>query len=394
MPGNRLPLGSFVQITKPDLQQVVDGLKGLGYRTLGPQVADHAIVYEDLDRVEDLPRGIIESQDGGRYRLCEDPMAGWFDYVVGPQSLKRHLFPPRETVLTCHREGETWDFHTPEEESPPLAVIGPRACDVAALRIQDRVFLEGDYVDSRYKVRRQKLFVLAVNCRRAAATCFCHSVQSGPVVGPDCDLALTELDDLFVLQVITERGSEALADVDWSPCSLQDIQAAKRLSEQLEQQMQSRGHAEEQTAAEPNPGRTLETQGLHDALLDNLEHPRWEDVAQRCLACGNCTLVCPTCFCSSVEEMSDLTNHEVRRERIWTSCFTAEHSYMNSGTVHKSTKSRYRQWLTHKLATWQDQFGELGCTGCGRCIVWCPVGIDLTAEVAAIRSKPSRNVSN
>jgi ferredoxin len=133
-------------------------------------------------------------------------------------------------------------------------------------------------------------------------------------------------------------------------------------------------------------GRHLETAGIRELLLDNLEHPRWQTVAERCLSCANCTMVCPTCFCSSVEEVSDLTGDHVVRERSWASCFTAEHSYMNTGAVRKSTASQYRQWLTHKLATWHDQFETSGCVGCGRCITWCPVGIDLTEEVAAIRA--------
>ncbi len=135
--------------------------------------------------------------------------------------------------------------------------------------------------------------------------------------------------------------------------------------------------------------RHLDTTDIHDLLLNNLEHPRWAEVAERCLSCANCTMVCPTCFCASVEEVSDLSGDNVRRERAWDSCFTMEHSYTNTGTVRKTTASRYRQWLTHKLATWSDQFGTSGCVGCGRCVTWCPVAIDLTEEVAAIRGDQS-----
>ncbi len=132
-------------------------------------------------------------------------------------------------------------------------------------------------------------------------------------------------------------------------------------------------------------GREMRADDLHDLLMRNLSHPRWDDVAARCLSCANCTMVCPTCFCTSVEDSSDLTGTETSRSRRWDSCFTMDFSYIHGGSVRSSTKSRYRQWMTHKLATWVDQFGSSGCVGCGRCITWCPVGIDITEEVRAIR---------
>ena len=133
-------------------------------------------------------------------------------------------------------------------------------------------------------------------------------------------------------------------------------------------------------------GRTLDTDGIKELLYGSYEHRRWDDVAARCLACANCTLVCPTCFCATVEDVTDLTGDHAERWRRWDSCFTLEHSYLHGGSVRTSTRARYRQWLTHKLATWIDQFGTSGCVGCGRCITWCPVAIDITAEVAAIRA--------
>jgi ferredoxin len=167
----------------------------------------------------------------------------------------------------------------------------------------------------------------------------------------------------------------------WRPCSTREVIDAQQVPRRAEQQMEQRRR--------PSPGeskgRYLDTAGLRELLLGSLEHEQWDKVAARCLACGNCTMVCPTCFCSKVDEVSDLLDQSVRRVQSWDSCFTSEHSYMNTGTVRKSTASRYRQWLTHKLATWHDQFGSSGCVGCGRCITWCPVGIDLTEEVAALR---------
>lgn len=378
------PEDSYVRIEKHQLQALFDALKLAGYRTVGPRIVDGAIVYRELDSAAQLPVGVIDRQDGGTYRLEETGAAGYFDYVVGPDSLKKYLFPSRETLLDSVRRNGQWEMTPPAHNEPPLAVIGIRSCDLHAVAIQDKVFLGGPYVDPGYQARRQQLFLVAVNCRRASPTCFCHSMNTGPQTDGGFDLALTELDDHFVVKVGTRQGGEMIGSTDWSPCTLHDVDNAEALSRDLLGQMRNRNHRQPGDRDTPRE-RFLDTSDVHDLLINNLEHPRWAEVADRCLACANCTLVCPTCFCATVNEVSDLSGDLVRRERAWDSCFTAEHSYMNTGTVRKSTASRYRQWLTHKLATWTDQFGTSGCVGCGRCITWCPVGIDLTEEVAAIR---------
>lgn len=389
MPGNssyNLPaVGALVRIAKKDLGLIIGALRERGYRTILPKVADGAVVYEEADDAQSLPVGWIDQQEGGSYRLKPSGREGWFDYVVGPHSVKRYLFPPVETILQGNRVDGKWKFETPDAEAELTAVIGVRGCDLHAIAIQDRVFLEGPYVDAAYQARREKLALIAVNCRRAAATCFCHSMETGPAVSGKFDLALTELEDEFVVEIGTNLGRELLSACRWSACSDEETTAARQISDRLRQKMEQgrRGYADGEEEA--SPGRSIDTDGIRDLLVNNLEHRRWDDIAQRCLSCANCTLVCPTCFCASVDDVADLTGDHVQRERTWGSCFTAEHSYINSGVVRNMTRSRYRQWLVHKLATWIDQFETSGCVGCGRCITWCPVGIDLTAEVAAIR---------
>ena len=384
MASNQIAVGSSLSIDPTQLQALIDTLRGSGYRTVGPRIADGSIVYADLASTDQLPIGYVDRQDGGLYRLEKSEGAGYFDYVVGPHSLKNFLFPPRETLLESIRTNGTWQMAPPEIDPTPLAVIGVRSCDLHALSVQDKVFLGGPYVDPGYKARREKLFLVAVNCRRASATCFCHSMNTGPAVNQAFDLALTEVDGRFVVEIGSPAGAEVMAKIESAPAPEPLVERAKGISAELKERMNERDevpYSQQQGVRQ----RHMDTSNIHDLLLSNLEHPRWADVAERCLACGNCTLVCPTCFCASVEEVSDLTGDNVRRERAWDSCFNAEHSYMNTGTVRKTIASRYRQWLTHKLATWIDQYGTSGCVGCGRCITWCPVAIDLTEEVAAIR---------
>jgi len=368
------------------LQRVIDALRRAGHRVVGPQVADGAIVLRDLASAADLPTGWLDEQDGGSYRLRYDPAAGTFDHVVGPHSLKNFLFPARETIASFARVDGAWTQTPAAAPDPPLAVLGVRGCDLAALAVQDRVFLGGDFVDEAYKARRERLFLVAVNCRRAVATCFCHSMGTGPAAGPGFDLALTEVGGRFACEVGSARGAAVLgdalsADVAAAACTEPEIDAARGVPRELADRMHAR-----HTAADGPAARSLDTNDIRDLLMRNLEHPRWDDVAARCLSCTNCTLVCPTCFCASVQEVADLTGDAVERERHWASCFSLDHARMHGQSVRSSTASRYRQWLTHKFAGWIDQFGTSGCTGCGRCITWCPVGIDVTEEIAAIRA--------
>lgn len=376
-----LPIGCSVRIEKPDLQAVIDRLLELGYRVVGPRVAESAVVLDEITSIEDLPVGYTDEQNAGKYRLRQDGSNSYFDYVVGPHSLKDFMFPPQSTLLECRFENGQIHMGVPDEPILPLAVIGARSCDLHALAAQDRIFLGDRFVNPGYLDRRQNLFVVAVNCGRAASTCFCTSMNTGPAVSSGFDLCLTEMPDHFLIEVGTEKGGEVIAVTPWRPCSTREVLEAQQVPRRAELEMQRRRHPRSGEAE----GRYLDTNGIHDLLLNNLEHEEWDKVAERCLSCGNCTLVCPTCFCSKVDEVSNLLDHSISRVQVWDSCFNSEHSYMNSGTVRKSTKARYRQWLTHKLATWIDQFGSSGCVGCGRCITWCPVGIDLTEEVAAIR---------
>jgi len=363
---------SAVFLTSASLQNLIDVLSGDGYSVIGPTIDQGAIVYDEIDSVDQLPRGWTDRQEPGSYRLEQRDDDACFGYVVGPHSWKRFLFPPLTTVATADRTEKGWQLATPSEPAPRYAFLGVRACEIAAMKIQDRVFTGGSYVDPIYQRRRAAAFIVAVNCTTAAPTCFCTSMDTGPRCESGFDLALTEISDGFVVESGSEAGSELLARLPVTSATDDQLSHAEDARQQAVDQIQ----------------RSLDTDGIRDLLLGNLEHPQWSDIAQRCLSCTNCTMVCPTCFCSTVTEVSDLTGDHVERQRQWDSCFNIDFSYMNGGIVRDDVRSRFRQWLTHKLASWHDQFGSSGCVGCGRCITWCPVGIDLTEEVAAIRNKP------
>jgi sulfhydrogenase subunit beta (sulfur reductase) len=368
-----LPVGAKGILSHQGLQALIDALATRGYQVLGPTVRDAAIVYAEVSGITDLPAGWTDRQEAGRYRLERRADTALFGYAVGPQSWKRFLHPPRERLWQAERTADGFTVTPTQEAATKFAFLGMRACELHAIAIQDRVFIGGPYPNTGYQQRRQDNFFIAVNCGEAGGTCFCVSMKTGPRAQAGFDLALTELldggDHRFLMEVGSTVGGAILADLPHRPAVPGDEAAAAAVVARTAGQM----------------GRTLDTDGLKERLQSNPTHPRWDDVAQRCLGCANCTMVCPTCFCTTVDDHSDLAGQTTERVRSWDSCFTLDFSYVHGGRVRTETRSRYRQWMTHKLASWIDQFGTSGCVGCGRCITWCPVGIDITAEAAAIR---------
>jgi sulfhydrogenase subunit beta (sulfur reductase) len=376
---------TFHTLTVDGLERLFQALRRRGYRLIGPTLREGAIAYDEIDSAADLPVGWTDVQDGGKYRLERRNDQARFGYPVGPHSWKRFLFPAATRLWRARRAaGGSFELEdrAGDRAGPRYAFIGVRGCDLHAIGVQDRVFLDGPHVDPTYKALRDAAFVVAVNCGQAGGTCFCVSMKTGPRVTGGFDLALTEiLEDgrhEFIVEVGTGRGAEVLrdlaADGPAQPAAVAD--APPDAAAAIERTV---------ARAAAQMGRAMDTTDIKELLYRNLEHPRWDHVAARCLTCANCTMVCPTCFCSSVEDTTDLTGEHAERWRRWDSCFTMDHSYIHGGSVRSSPKSRYRQWMTHKLATWIDQFGTSGCVGCGRCITWCPVGIDITEEVRAIR---------
>lgn len=361
-----------------EFARLIEVLADRGFRVLGPALRDEAIVYDDISSTADLPIGWTDRQEPGRYSLERREDDALFGYAVGPHSWKQFLLPPTETLWTARRSaGGEMAIEEPVPELVRFAFIGVRSCELHAMAVQDKVLRDGPHVDNGYALRREGNFIVAVNCGEAGGTCFCVSMETGPKADAGFDLSLTELIDgdrhRFLVETGSEEGAAVLRQLHATPATQGDRQAAGAVVARTASRM----------------GRTLETEGLREALQSSPDHPRWDDVADRCLSCTNCTAVCPTCFCTSVEDHTDLAGETAERVRSWDSCFSLDFSHLHDGSVRSSNKSRYRQWATHKFAHWIDQFGTSGCVGCGRCLTWCPVGIDVTEEIAAIRAEPS-----
>lgn len=369
------PDASFLalRLEVEQLEQVFCALQSDGYEVYGPVLRDGAIVLDRLLHADGLPVGVTDDQEAGHYRIRARSDKAVFGYVNGPQSFKKFLHPSRLRLFSASRTDSGFTITSERDPSPKLALIGVRSCDLAAMALQSHVFASATQPDPSYAERHAQAFIIAVSCTEAGETCFCTSMGTGPRARTGFDLALTEVlnqdEHYFVVEPGSDRGVDLLGKLECRTAT----EAEKTLSlEQIER-------------AKTQMGRTLETSGLKERIWAHFNDPRWEDIASRCLSCANCTLVCPTCFCTTTEEVTDLTGQHAERWRRWDSCFTKDFSYIHGGHVRQSVSSRYRQWMTHKLSTWHDQFGSSGCVGCGRCIAWCPVGIDLTQEAEAFR---------
>ena len=343
-----------VQLDEAGLDGLIQALRRKGRRVIGPKWADDAIVNDEISGVADLPAGWGDELEGGRYRLVRRDDGALFGYTLTAQGWKRVLHPPAVTLFSAAKTADGYALTPAAAEPAPMAFLGVRACEIAAIAAQVQVF----ETDPGHQARRNAALIIAVECGRAGATCFCASMGTGPAVTGGYDIKLVELEGRrFIAQAGSAAGAEILAELN--------APAAAAVSQN------------------PAMGRLMAAETAR-SLSEFAEHPRWDEVAKRCLACGNCTMVCPTCFCTTVEDQTSLTGDTASRVRRWDSCFSVEFSYIHGGAVRTQGRSRYRQWITHKLSSWHTQFGRSGCTGCGRCIVWCPVGIDITEEVRAI----------
>jgi sulfhydrogenase subunit beta (sulfur reductase) len=361
------------------------------FAAIGPQVRDSSVVLDTISSSSDLAAGVTLEQAPGKCRVTPLPEGDRrrFAWAVGTDSAKATRHPAEKVLFTAIDTDGAFRVE-PEPEAPggkPLALIGLRSCDVAAAGTLHNVLGSGGG-EQAGPFGPGRPFVVVVNCTDPGGTCFCASMGTGPALAGNgteqVDIVLWERNAAesggqgglggtpeYLITHTSARGAEMLSAIDTRPAGAADHRWAAGAMQESVRRM----------------GRTLVTERLPERLTMTLDSQRWDDIALRCLSCGNCTMVCPTCFCSSVQDSSDLAGSTVSRTQRWDSCFTLDHSYIHGGSVRSSTRDRYRQWMTHKLSSWWGQFGESGCVGCGRCISWCPVGIDLVEEANVLSAE-------
>jgi len=357
------------------LNSVLKNLKEDNFTVIGPVVGDHSISYSKIDSINDLPQGYSAEQTPGKFTLKKTGDQRFFSFSVGVQSLKKFLYPSECKLFGVSKTKGNLSITVSNDTIEKIAVIGVRSCEIAALESYDKVLYSDRYKDPHYSAKRKNLFIIAVNCIEPSESCFCDSMKTGPLVTHGYDLLLTEfmagVEHWFLLNIGTEKGLKSLKGI-----TVED--ADNKLSEMVIRQLDE----------VPSKMKIkVNTENLKQNLQNNPDHGFWDEVSEKCLLCGNCTLVCPTCFCTTIEDTTDLSGDHAERWRKWDSCFSGEFSYIHGGSIRLSPKSRYRQWMTHKLSNWVDQFGTFGCVGCGRCTTWCPVGIDIREQANNINNK-------
>ncbi|TCS40122.1 4Fe-4S dicluster domain-containing protein [Reinekea marinisedimentorum] len=356
----------FLQYEK--FNQLFSQLQSAGYGCVGPSVIDGAVQFGKISSVAQLPQGIELTVKPGSVRVAKGDHQRYFAWPNGAQGIKPWLYRSRELLWRAEQTEQGFVFNRPEVNAEPIAFIGARACDLAALQLQDLHFMYGDYPDPFYSAHRNALFIVGVNCSHTGNTCFCASTGDGPEIQSGFDLLLDELDDGFIVRFGSEKGLKIFEQLELTPVSAEGhVDAKAQIAEVIAAQE-----------------RALLHENMHANIFSNLDDREWDSVAEKCLACGNCTMVCPTCFCHREVEVQALDGKSSQHIREWDSCFNQDHSYIHGITIRDETRLRYRQWMSHKLGSWRDQYDRTGCTGCGRCISWCPAAIDFVAEANLI----------
>ena len=345
------------------LGPLVARLRERGCTVVAPVARDGVLGLAEIDTATQIATGWTDVQEPGHYR-AELTGSAAFGHATPATPWKRWLHPEHQVVVRVSTATTRPIVDEPDAARTPLAFVGMQACDLAALGRLDVVFEH----DETYRARRAQLMIISVACTEPAADCFCASAGTGPWPGAGADIVLRELGDATLLATAaTEAGAELLGEIGPLP------EADPTAFEAAERRI-ARGAARQTRRLDP---------GAIAAAAASPEDPGWDAVAERCLTCGNCTFVCPTCFCTSVVDSSSLDGNEFQRSQRWDSCFSLDFAHVHGGSVRTSAASRYRQWYLHKLVTWHDQFGESGCVGCGRCITWCPTGIDITEGIVS-----------
>jgi len=294
----------------------------------------------------------------GRLGSPEEAVLDYRNARVSPKGL---LFPQAEVLLTYNLASERAELQEAPQQQERQVVFGIRPCDARSFVLLDRVFEGNAWHDGYYLSRRRNTTVVALACPRPGLACFCASVGGGPFSTEGSDLLLTDLGQEYLLEVVTDKGA-ALTEA-WSEYGEAGEDSLRR-------------KAELQQGAEAALAGRVEIDGIDRRLKGMWDDVFWERLHEKCLGCGVCTYLCPTCHCFDiVDEGSD---RQGQRLRLWDSCMFPLFTRQASGHNPRPTgKERWRQRLMHKFCYSVDSYGEVGCVGCGRCVVNCPVNLDL-----------------
>jgi len=351
---------------KGSIPGLIRNLRDRGYTVVGPSLSEGVVRLMELTGSADLATGVVDVQAPGSYALGrESPLV--FSSVNGPDSPKRYIHPAEVELSKLVDIGDGIESVSAFHPVGKFAFFGIRPCDLRAVEVMDRTMLTPGFEDRVYSALRNNSIFIVVNCTKAGENCFCVSMGTGPSAESGYDVAITELPEKLLVD-IPEKNTPLFQGIELKPATEAELRTGAEMVQRAREQMGMR-------IAERDPSKRMY------AAMDS---PAWGKVAERCLACGNCTMVCPTCFCNTIIDRIDLRDESVSRVRVWDSCLSRDFVYSAGGNPRLQKMARYRQFVMHKFAYWPDEFGTYGCVGCGRCITWCPVGIDITETVNGV----------
>lgn len=337
------------------------------YTVVAPELNDGVIKYEESTDFEKIPAGYKQFEFAGSYQIFKSSNR-FFSYIRPYNNLKYFLRPPSIKLLTVIEKDGNLEFSY-QEQRKKIAFFDIRRCDLKALSILDKVYLNENYPDSYYKSLREDIFIVGVDCAEAGDVCFCNSMDIDFDSFYSADMFITEIDDGFLVDTVSKKAEHLVEGLGLSTPTKEDLAKRQEIKRRFKESFKKK----------------LDTANLKEILYQKIEHPYWEEIGKRCLSCANCTQVCPTCFCFDIKEINSLDMKKSERFAVWDSCFNQTFATVHKFNIRDSIASRYRQWLMHKMAYWQDQFGDFGCVGCGRCITWCPAKIDIHIETVKLR---------
>jgi sulfhydrogenase subunit beta (sulfur reductase) len=281
---------------------------------------------------------------------------------------KANFLPNVEKMFSFRQEQGSYVLEPTDGEPPKQLLFGIHPCDARAIAIIDRVFKDA-YEDKYYLSRRQNTVLVGMTCTHPYDSCFCTSLGFGPADATDVDIMLTDIGDDFVIEEITEKGKEILA-------------GAEGVSEATPDDEKKAAAARE--SANAKVSRKLDTGEIGKRLppaFDDKEF--WERIAAKCVSCGICTFLCPTCYCFDINDEM-LRGGTGARYRNWDCCSFAVYTKMPAENPREEKWRRVRQKVYHKYLFYPELFTMIACTGCGRCIRQCPVNWDITQTLGSL----------
>jgi len=346
---------------------LIRNLQRQGYTVVGPSIVDGVVRLRELRGPGDLASGVVDFHAPGSYAVGGERSLLVFSSINGPDSPKEYFHPAEVELSKLVDRGNGIERISSFHSEKKYAFFGLRPCDLKGVEVMDRTMLVPGFEDPVYSALRKGSLFVVVNCTRAGENCFCASMGTGPEAESGYDVAITELPDKLLVDV-PARNIGLFEGINLSPATEDDLREGEERVRQVREQT----------------GRRFTPRNPAKSMYEAIDSPLWGKVAERCLACGNCTMVCPTCFCNTIIDKTDLKDGSVSRVRTWDSCLSKDFVYSAGGNPRQQRTARYRQFVMHKFAYWPDEFGTYGCVGCGRCITWCPVGIDITETVSGV----------